>query len=151
MSIFAFLLALLLGLGAGTGGSVAADASSDSTTGAQANVKQIVNAVESCAASRIDGSYGPRNENGDDCLDPKTIQSYESSLQELAIGTGMPKPGSYQLAPIGSNGMGYLVQANVDGTYVAELHYPDGQLSKVCGAQPASAATTPVDSQDWDC
>jgi prepilin-type N-terminal cleavage/methylation domain-containing protein len=130
-------------------------------TQATANIKQIVNAIESCASNNLDGSYRPAvvTPGTTDCLlwtgAANTItpglKTMEKGLVPLAAGVpSTTAPRVYQVAPIGSQG--YMVQTGIqDGDvtiFFAEIHYQDGGLKKVCGGAPipvpAAGATTPA-------
>lgn len=146
MSFLITLLASLVALITAADG--AASSSGARSTVATANIKHLVNAIESCAASRVDGGYtGPikGDPGAPDCLDPQTLREYEPALVELGLTRTVPAADEYQVVAIGSDGFGYLVQAAVeheDGlAYFAEAHEPDGALHKVCRTEPI----TPTD------
>jgi hypothetical protein len=139
MFLFGFL-AILLAVAVPTFSAQKENAVSANST---ANIKQVVNAIESCAANNTDGAYAGGADTN--CLDPAALRDYESGLEEIELGTGVPRSGGYQVATIGSEHMGYLVQAAVGDGYFAELHFPDGRLLKLCGPKPFTAASTPND------
>ncbi len=123
-------------------------------TTATANVKQLVNAIESCAAARIDGTYQGNPSMGPDCLDPAELVEMESALAQLTIGTTPPRAGAYQVAPIGTDGYGYMVQAASESSstggpvWFAELHLADGRLLKLCDDEPLAVADRAADGFD---
>lgn len=122
-----------------------------------ANIKQIVNAIESCTANRTDGSHGGTAAGG--CLQwagaknqlGAGLKTFEKGLVPLgASGTANPTlvggEYTYQINAVGTQG--YLVQTAIqDGNvtvYFAEIHYQDGGLKKVCNRTPMTAAAATV-------
>lgn len=107
-------------------------------TKATANIKQVVNAIESCASNNTDGTYT-------NCLLPAQLQAYEKGLVSLPLVAGTaPALNGYAVAAIGTQG--YVVSAQIkDGTipvYFAERHQDDGTLLKNCGGSNAATMTT---------
>jgi type II secretory pathway pseudopilin PulG len=104
-------------------------------TAAMANIKAIEIAVETCAADNTDGTYRG-------CLTGPAVTSADGAgaLVDLVIASTTPRPGEYQVVPIGNDGMAYLVQAAIevpsgDAFYFAELS-ANGELGKTCGPAP---------------
>jgi hypothetical protein len=152
MNLILALFAALIGLSAGV---ASGTSSAGGGTEVTANIKLVVNAIESCAASRVDGTYSGRIDSQpdvEDCLDPATLQEFEGALGDLDLGTSTPEPGGVQVAHVGADGMGYLVQAATDDGYFVEIHEPDGRLFKFCGTEPFTpASTTPGDGDVDGC
>lgn len=109
---------------------------------ATANIKQIVNAVESCAANNTDGTYAG-------CTTAATLKSFEKGLTSLTIADGTtPASNGYAITHVGASpttAQGYIAQAQIkDGNvnvYFAEIHKEDGTLLKLCGAAPMTATS----------
>ena len=107
-------------------------------TKATANIKQIVNAIESCSANNTDGGY-------QGCTTPLALTSFEKGLVSLATGgnTLVNAPstavGMYGIVPsAGTNPQGYAVSASIkDGDIprvtFTEVHNESGALLKICG------------------
>jgi type IV pilus assembly protein PilA len=99
-------------------------------TKAKANIKQIVTAVESCAASNVNGTYdSPTN-----CVDPAIIKQQEPVVGELFDQSNTNSAGeTYTLA---GGAQTYTVTAEVassDGTTTfTEVHNTDGTVVKTC-------------------
>lgn len=126
-------------------------------TKATANIKQIVNAIESCAVNNTDGTYASPTLT--DCTDPAELVQFEKGLTSLGtIGTaGATAVGTYSVEAIGTQG--YAVKGVIqDGDFsvqFAELHSEDGTLMKLCSASSggtasniANTATTGTGSSD---
>jgi hypothetical protein len=134
MSLIAIALGLLMSIFGFGAGSDAATTPAGSVV--RSNVKQVVNTIESCAASRIDGAYaGGTDEN---CLAPATLVGYEKSLESVGLQSTPPTAADQvQVMPLGTDHMGYAVQSaeDADGTlvYFVEAHLSDGELIKLCG------------------
>lgn len=118
-------------------------------TKATANIKQLVNAVESCAATNTDGTY-------EGCTTGTQLANFEKGLESLGtiVTTAPSKAFEYQVVPLGAGGahaatdagaQGYMVQTRIkDGAtdvYFAEIHREDGSLLKLCSAAPTGTAT----------
>jgi prepilin-type N-terminal cleavage/methylation domain-containing protein len=114
-------------------------------TKATANIKQIVNAIEACAANITTGAYADPGPPAVDCTNFTNLKTYEKGLVPLAAGTGV---GQYNITPVASGGstVGYAVKTVIqDGqTQVAfvEHHAADGGLYKMCGASGLSPTAT---------
>jgi type IV pilus assembly protein PilA len=120
-------------------------------TKATANIKQIVNAIESCAVNNTDGTYTGTGSTppGTNCLTDVNLKSFEKGLTSLGtiLAASPTNPGQYAVLP--NNTQGYSVQSVIqDGDYrvrFAENHLEDGNLAKICsagtGSAPAIAAT----------
>ncbi|MCW2920451.1 MAG: hypothetical protein JWL76_325 [Thermoleophilia bacterium] len=136
LAIFSLLLAIAVP-------TFSAQKSNAQATQVKANVKQVVYAVESCAAVRVDGTYtGSDSSIGPDCLDPAVLLDNEPALGPLHLGTAPAADGGYQVAPVGSDGTGYMIQAASEASptiWFAELHLTDGQILKLCDTRPLSA------------
>lgn len=136
LAIFSLLLAIAVP-------TFTAQKSTAQATQVKANVKQVVFAIESCAVERVDGTYtGTDSSTRPDCLDPAALIEREPALQPLHLGASTPRPGAYQVAPIGPDGFGYMIQAASEATpatWFAELHLPDGRILKLCDSEPLSA------------
>lgn len=95
------------------------------STKARADVKQVVNAVESCAATNLDGSYSG-------CGDAAALSEFEPLLAPLLQRCGSAGGVCVELA---QDKAGYTVTgmdfATPPTTYV-ELHGSDGSLQKTC-------------------
>ncbi len=114
-------------------------------TKAKANIKTISTAIEACAASNVDGTYGGGT--GADCKDPATLSAQEPAVGILlsagdGAGTtfaiGNPSAGSanygYRITATvaASGGPATIIQENNDsGATVKEC---TGNV-KVCGSQ----------------
>lgn len=98
---------------------------------ATANIKQIVNAIESCAANNTNGTY-------DGCTTAAALTTFEKGLASLGtIGT-TANVNTYAVVGDGTtNIQGYAVGTGIkDGdtsVYFAEIHKQNGELLKICG------------------
>ena len=104
-------------------------------TKATANLKQIVNAIESCSANNTDGT-------NTGCTAPAQLTAFEKGLANLKFGA--PNIDTYQVTANGTQG--YSVQTMIkDGqvnVYFAENHLDDGQIAKICGGSALGATAT---------
>jgi prepilin-type N-terminal cleavage/methylation domain-containing protein len=110
-----------------------------------ANIKQIVNAIESCAANNTDGTYTGCTTLGASVTDPNTLKQFEKGLANLTQGTALNQ---YSVAAVGTQGYrvaGSIQDGNVS-VWFAEIHQEDGTILKICGPGTTAAgmsATTP--------
>lgn len=105
-------------------------------TVAAANVRQIVNELESCAAKNADGSYARCD----------GVPDGAAEQPVLAKGCGMPGGGCIELA---ADDMSYSVSAVTPKAPTAtftETHSPDGSIEKTC--EPAGTGGCP-DGGTW--
>ncbi|MBC7631924.1 prepilin-type N-terminal cleavage/methylation domain-containing protein [Aeromicrobium sp.] len=116
-------------------------------TKATANIKQVVNAIESCATQLPSGGYTDATAGGLNCLTPATLVALEPALKSLGtIGTASAAPAAnqYTVVPVGSQG--YAVAATIvdagDNMTFIEHHSSTGELYKLCGRNMAPTATT---------
>ena len=115
-------------------------------TKATANIKQVVNAIESCATQLPSGGYKDAT-GGLDCLNPTTLVALEPSLKSLGtIGTSATAPAAnlYTIVPNGTAGYAVattILDAGQSMTFT-ENHASTGDLYKVCGRGIAPTATT---------
>jgi hypothetical protein len=107
--IGAFLL-MLVGTAASGG-----DLSNSSNT--PADVKEIVHAIESCAAGNVDGSYAG-------CLDSPELRAL---TQEIRSDYGL-----IRIRPLGTDVVGYEVTIQEDDTRFVERHEVDGSIVRTC-------------------
>lgn len=111
-------------------------------TKATANIKQIVNAVEACAASNTDGTYGG-------CTTSAQLKAFEKGLANLTIADSTtPAMNGYSISHVGAtpaSAQGYIVGAQIkDGNttpYFYEIHKEDGTLLKLCGSAAMTGAS----------
>lgn len=122
----ALFLVILVPLLSGAGGS---SSSNRSRTAAQAIAKDVVNAVESCAANRPDGTYGPCTRR------PGALADVDADVS-ICRGTTMPAPGTACIAPIGQQGYVVRARASSGSATFVERHAPDGSLTKSCSGRP---------------
>ncbi len=127
-------------------------------TKATANIKNVVNAIESCASQITGGGYKQTANaaTGDpayDCSDKATLEEYEKSLAQLQIQTtapaGVADQGKFQVA-LSPSGAGYMVQTVINDSnipvFYAEIHAANGALYKACGG---TAFTAPTDATTY--
>jgi prepilin-type N-terminal cleavage/methylation domain-containing protein len=118
-------------------------------TQATSNIKQVVNAIESCAAQIPQGGYkDPAAGSTYDCSTAATLTGFEKSLSNLNIGTAAPTaPGAFHVGLTGDN-QGYIVQTMIKDSgqdvFFAEIHASDGGLYKVCKGTSGFAVTDSV-------
>ena len=122
-------------------------------TTATANIKNVINAVESCASQIPTGVYKETAAGGTDCSDKATLEGYEKSLSNLNLQQTPPVASAAgvdqtQVKVLGATQQGYIVQKMIldSGQFVffAEIHNEDGSLYKWCtvGAAVPEAQTT---------
>ncbi len=104
-------------------------------TKAKANIKTIVTAVESCAASNIDGKYHSSSTAGAaDCTDTENLKAQEPAVGEL-LETG-DGAGATFTVNAGADAFGYSVVATVPASggtaTITETHTDGGQVTKTC-------------------
>ena len=127
-------------------------------TKATANIKNVVNAVESCASQITGGGYLQKANaaTGDidyNCADKATLEEYEKSLAQLQLQATAPTTvadqGKYQVA-LSPSGAGYMVQTVINDSnipvFFAEIHAANGALYKFCGT---TAFTAPTDATSY--
>ena len=117
-------------------------------TQATSNIKNVINAVESCASQITTGGY--TDGNGVDCTNQTQLEGYEASLKNLKIQPGaltanvadVPKT---QVALVGTTGQGYMVQKVIQDSglfvFFAEIHTESGELFKWCNTSPIPSNT----------
>lgn len=120
-------------------------------TQATANIKQVVNAIESCAAQITTGGYVDNSATPPmSCGDGPTLEGYEKSLTQLKIQAEAPAAsaaGSAQTqVALTASQQGYMVQKVIadSGKFVffAEIHTDAGDLFKLCSTTPLTIAST---------
>lgn len=123
-------------------------------TQATANIKQVVNALESCAAQISSGGYidasvdPPMN-----CGTADTLVGYEKSLMQLNIQAEPINPLPTEInktqVVLSASGQGYMVQKMIQDSgkfvFFSEIHTDSGNLLKLCSTDagitmPESAA-----------
>jgi prepilin-type N-terminal cleavage/methylation domain-containing protein len=115
-------------------------------TQAKSNIKNIADAIDSCAASLTNGEYV---QGAVDCTTPATIGNNEPSLNALKITAGnAPGSGGYSVnaaAAYGNDGYAVIANVNVGGTpmYFWEEKLASGQENKYCAPQVTLGGTTP--------
>lgn len=117
-------------------------------TQATANIKNVVNAIESCGANIPTGGYAAPGAGGINCLDAETLVSFEKSLTNLNINPteGGLVPGTFLVETTDStSNQGYMVQTAIHDSgvpvYFVEAHMVDGAKYQLCGATQFSADT----------
>ncbi|MCW2974552.1 MAG: prepilin-type N-terminal cleavage/methylation domain [Thermoleophilia bacterium] len=104
-------------------------------TKATANIKQVVNAIESCSANNTDGTYT-------NCNTWALLTTYEKALVNLKNGTGV---GQYQVT-FNNPPTAYVVTGTISDAgktvVFSEVHGADGSLFKGCGAAGLPITTT---------
>jgi type IV pilus assembly protein PilA len=121
-------------------------------TQATSNIKNVINAVESCASQITTGGY---KDPTTDCTDGPTLVSYEASLKNLGITrTALTAaiadiPKTY-VDLVGTTGQGYIVEKVIQDSgqfvFFAEIHTEAGDLYKWCNTAPVplTQATAPT-------
>jgi len=113
---------------------------------ATSNIKQIVNAIESCAVNNTDGGY-------QGCVLPTDLKRTEKGLNSITdmVSTGATTVSQYGIVPTpGASPQGYAVSTAIkDGdkiVFFTEVHGEDGTLLKGCGtaALAPSAIMSPT-------
>jgi type IV pilus assembly protein PilA len=99
-------------------------------TKSKSNIKQIVNAIESCATSNTTGSY---TEASNDCTSSARLSQIEPTLKALFTANGVE---IYTVASVGG-GSGFTVTGKALGSEGAtvtwtETHGADGTITKSC-------------------
>jgi type IV pilus assembly protein PilA len=120
-------------------------------TKATANIKQVVNAIESCATQLPSGGYKDSGAAPLTCTDGPTLQGFEKALVSLTIGAGTPAVGAYQVTPT-TDFQGYMVQTAITDSgqtiFFNESHASDGTLWKHCGTTAATAPAVSTNSTE---
>ncbi|MCW2925756.1 MAG: type secretion system protein [Thermoleophilia bacterium] len=107
-------------------------------TQAKANIKQVINAVESCATSNTDGLIN--SPTGRNCSDPAIVGADEPVLKNI-MGAGA---GKVQLSANGTTGFKVVATVTTEkgpGTFT-EDHKADGSIAKDCA--PAGSKSCPA-------
>ena len=98
----------------------------------RASIKDVINVIESCAASNVNGTYSKDI----DCLDPKVLIGQEPGAKDLLSHADISGVGTE-----GSGYMGYQVTLVVDdgGSPLSftETHEVDGTIDRTCAPKDA--------------
>lgn len=117
-------------------------------TQATANIKQVITAMESCAAQIPSGGYVEGTYN---CSQAATLTSLEASLANLNIVATAPSNINQTQVALDSTNQGFIVQRRINDSgqniYFAEIHTAAGQIYKLCGSNAftvSSNTSSPV-------
>lgn len=112
-------------------------------TQATANIKQVITAIESCAAQIPTGGYV---EGTFDCSTKATLENLEASLVQLQIQATAPTNEAQTQVVLGEINQGFMVQKRImdsgSPVYYAEIHRADGNIYKLCGAAAFAYTST---------
>src|SRR5688500_11309025 len=100
-------------------------------TKTKSNIKQIVTAIESCAASNVTGQY---NEAAHDCLATTATGALATTEPEVGKLLAQPAPEDYNVTMVaGSNGTGYSVTGTAIGDGGATVTWTETHAGGTAG------------------
>lgn len=104
-------------------------------TKAKANIKQVMTAIESCAAGNTSGAVSSTATAERNCTLPATLTADEPSFASLVVAGTAPGADRVGISPV--NNMGYTLTAQflIDGGATGTFTYTNngaGQITRTC-------------------
>jgi prepilin-type N-terminal cleavage/methylation domain-containing protein len=114
-------------------------------TQATGDIKQVINAMESCAVAITQGGYSDASM---DCSTASTLTTQEASLGQLNITASALSAGQVDKTQVAltASKQGFIVERVINDSgnsiFFAEIHTDAGQIYKLCSKTPIGIADT---------